>query len=156
MTWNSAELIPPAIVPPAPVEFSVLDAAVPADLAAWRVQWSGWPDREIMAHPDFVRRFARPGDRVLAAAEAEAFWSRFNRWARSHDVVTSFARLSLFPDQLLPFDGDVVVNSPNVVRRLDLGDEELWNDYAPKVRQNVRRARSRGCSLLVDAEGARL
>jgi len=204
MTWNSAELIPPAIVPPAPVEFSVLDAAVPADLAAWRVQWSGWPDREIMAHPDFVRRFARPGDRVLAAAarttrggvlypfilrplaaepwasdrkewdvttpygyggafawnaapeEAEAFWSRFNRWARSHDVVTSFARLSLFPDQLLPFDGDVVVNSPNVVRRLDLGDEELWNDYAPKVRQNVRRAKSRGCSLLVDAEGARL
>ena len=204
MTPNSADLIPPVTASPAALEFSVFDAAIPADLAAWREHWNGWPDREIMAHPDFVRRFARKGDQVLAAAartarggvlypfilrplasepwaterkgwdattpygyggpfgwntapeEAEAFWARFNRWARAHDVVTSFARLSLFPDQLLPFDGEVVVNSPNIVRRLDLGDEDLWKDYAPKVRQNVRRARSRGCSLQVDAEGARL
>lgn len=201
---DSADLVSPVATPPVPVEFSVLDADVAADLALWRERWQGWPDREIMGHPDFVRRFARPGDQVLAAAsptarggilypfilrplasepwaakrtgwdattpygyggpfawnattdEAAAFWSRFNRWARARDVVTSFARLSLFPDQLLPFDGDVVINSPNFVRGLELGDDDLWNDYAPKVRQNVRRAVSRGCSLEVDPDGARL
>jgi hypothetical protein len=204
MTWNHGDLVSPATTPPAGLDFSVLDADVPADLDLWLKRWQGWPDREVMAHPEFVRRFARRGDRVLAASartdrggilypfilrplaaepwaagraawdattpygyggpfawnaaagDAAAFWPRFNRWALERDVVTSFARLSVFPDQLLPFDGEVSDNSPNIVRNLELGDEELWNDYAPKVRQNVRRARSRGCSLEVDPAGGRL
>lgn len=158
-----------------------------------------------MAHPEFVRLFARKGDLVLAATarteqggvlypfilrplsaepwnppgqagwdltsaygyggpfawnltagEAGSFWAQFDGWARAREVVTSFTRLSVFPDQLLPFDGEVVVNSPNVVRGLELSEEDLWNDYAPKVRQNVRRARSRGCSVQVDPDGVRL
>jgi hypothetical protein len=183
----------------------VLDAGDPRDAADWRELWQDWPDREVMAHPDFVRLFARKGDLVLAATaktaqggvlypfilrplseepwapadctgwdlttaygyggpfawsvtpdEARGFWSRFERWARERKVVTSFARLSVFADQLLPFDGDAPVNGPNIVRSLELSDEDLWNDFVPKVRQNVRRARSRGCQLQVDAEGSRL
>jgi hypothetical protein len=72
MTWNSADLISPVSVPPAALEFTVFDAGVPADLALWRERWNGWPDREIMAHPDFVRRFARAGDQVFAAAARTA------------------------------------------------------------------------------------
>jgi hypothetical protein len=155
--------------------------------------------------PEFVRLFARAGDRVLAATlrterggvlypfilrplsaepwapqdcrawdlttaygyggpfawnvsadDARAFWSGFERWLRETGVVSSFARLSVFPDQLLPFDGEVAVNSPNIVRSLECSDEELWNDYEPKVRQNIRRARSRGCALEVDPDGARV
>lgn len=186
-------------------EFSVLDAADPRDAAAWRQLWESWPDRDVMAHPEFARLFSRPGDLALAATvraekggilypfilrplSAEpwsppnqmgcdlttpygyggpfawgitaevgrSFWARFALWARARQVVASFARLSVFPDQLLPFDGDVAVNSPNIVRSLELTEEALWNDYAPKVRQNVRRARSRGCSLEVDPGGARM
>jgi len=187
------------------LEFSVLDAAVPLDRAAWIHLWETWPDREVMVHPEFVRLFAREGQRVLAAAargekggvlypfilrplarepwcpsglsccdlttaygyggpfaweltaeETRSFWSQFDHWVRERDVVTSFARLSVFPEDLLPFDGEVAVNSPNIVRTLALSDDELWNDYLPKVRQNVRRARSRGCELEVDRDGARL
>ena len=186
-------------------EFAVLDAAVPPDRDTWIQLWESWPDREVMAHPEFVRLFAQEGQQVLAAAargerggvlypfilrplasepwnppgtagcdlttaygyggpfawgvppdEARTFWSRFDRWARERKVVTSFARLSVFPEDLLPFDGEIAVNSPNVVRTLELSDEELWNDYLPKVRRNVRRARSRGCELQVDPDGLRL
>jgi hypothetical protein len=187
------------------MEFAVLDADVPLDRATWVHLWETWPDREVMAHPEFVRLFAGEGQKVLAAVargerggvlypfirrplsqepwnpaglagcdlttaygyggpfawsvteeEARSFWSRFDLWAREHGVVTSFARLSVFPEDLLPFDGDVVVNSPNIVRTLDLSEEDLWNDYLPKVRQNVRRARSRGCELEVDSDGKRM
>jgi hypothetical protein len=194
------------LLPTAPrLDFAVLDAAVSLDRATWIHLWEAWPHREVMAHPDFVRLFAREGQQVLAAAacgekggvlypfirrplaqepwsppglegcdlttaygyggpfawgmmaeETRSFWSRFDHWVRERDVVTSFARLSLFPEDLLSFDGDVAVNSPNVVRTLTLSDEDLWNDYLPKVRQNVRRARSRGCALEVDTDGARL
>jgi hypothetical protein len=89
----------------------------------------------------------------VSPAEAADFGRCFEGWARGRGAVTAFARLSVFKDQLLPFDGETVVNGPNVLRRLDLSDEELWNDYEPKVRQNVRRARSRGCTLRVDERG---
>jgi len=205
----SSETIPSTAAPAppaaAPVEFSVLNAGMPLERAAWVQLWESWPDREVMAHPEFALLFARDGQQVLAATargrqggvlypfirrpidaepwcpsgvsccdlttpygyggpfawglnaeETHSFWSQFDRWARAQDVVTSFARLSVFPEDLLPFDGEVAVNSPNVVRHLELSDEELWSDYLPKVRQNVRRALSRGCQLEVDPDGARL
>src|SRR5262249_36124333 len=48
--------------------FRLLDADRFEDRAAWLAHWDEWPDREIMAHPDYARLFARPQDRVLAAA----------------------------------------------------------------------------------------
>src|SRR6185503_9637385 len=47
------------------VEF--LDAAQPPERKRWLDVWSAWPRRDIMAHPDYVRLFARPGDRAVAA-----------------------------------------------------------------------------------------
>jgi hypothetical protein len=51
-----------------PVEFHVLDANVPLDRATWVQLWENWPDREVMAHPEFVKLFAIEGQQVLAAA----------------------------------------------------------------------------------------
>ena len=45
----------------------VLDAAVPAELAAWLALWERWPGREVFAHPEYVRLFARPCDRAVCA-----------------------------------------------------------------------------------------
>src|SRR5262245_50993350 len=47
------------------VEF--LDAAQAPDRTKWLEAWWAWPRRDIMAHPDYVRLFARPGDRAVAA-----------------------------------------------------------------------------------------
>jgi hypothetical protein len=192
----------PSAVDVRPEGFRVLGAEDPAQRAEWLRLWERWPDAEVMAHPEFGRLFARPGDQVVAATyagatggvlyplilrplrlepwapadrdlcdlttpygyggpfawgvspeEAADFGRRLADWARARGVVTAFARLSLFSDQLLPFDGETIVNGPNVLRRLDLSDEELWNDYDPKVRQNVRRARFRGCTLRIDEKG---
>jgi len=190
---------------PAGLRVRFLDAGAAEDRRAWLDLWHRWPDREVMAHPDYVRLFARPGDRVLAAADQTArggvlypfiarplsrepwsppdlnawdtttaygyggpfawnvapeetidFWPQFERWARQEHIVTSFARLSLFTDQVLPFDGLVEVNGPNIVRSLTDSEDRIWTSYDPKVRKNVRRARERGCCLLVDASGAYL
>jgi len=161
----------------------ILDAGLPADLDAWLDLWQEWPDREVMAHPEYVRLFARPGDRTLAAtlrtatggilypfilrplatepwvpsdvfgyditsaygyggpfawnadaADAEAFWVEVDRWARTRRVVSSFARLSIFPEQLLSFPGESRAGGPNIVRTLEASAAELWADYAFKVR----------------------
>jgi hypothetical protein len=185
------------------VEF--LDAAQAQDRKKWLDLWTSWPEREVMAHPDYVRLFARPQDRAIAAAlrtpsggilypvivrpiasepwapadargsdlttpygyggpfawsvtpeDARAFWQGVDAWAAAHGVATSFARLSLFSGQLLPFHGETVSGGPNVVRRVDTTDEALWNDYRRNARRNIDIARERGVGVEFDPEGRRL
>jgi len=185
------------------VEF--LDPDEPRERAAWMELWNSWSDREVMAHPDYVRLFARPQDRVVAAVlrsddggilyplivrpfaaepwgaaggqacdlttaygyggpcgwnvtegDTQVFWAEFDEWARDQDAATSFDRLSLFPEQLIPFKGEVEIRGTNIVRRLDLPEAEIWTEYAPKVRQNANRARRLGLSVEADSTGKRL
>lgn len=88
--------------------------------------------------------------------DARTFWSAAEAWLRDVHVVTSFARLSLFPEELLAFHGEVSEMMPNVVRRLDLDSDALWKDYAHKVRKNVSADRRAGLSFEVDPDGRRL
>jgi len=92
----------------------------------------------------------------ISEREALSFWSQFDFWARARGAITSFARLSLFPEQILRFHGDVLDRGPNIVRRLDLADDELWADYDGKVRKNVKRARQEGVEIAFDPLGLRL
>jgi hypothetical protein len=184
---------------------SFLRADVSFERSEWLQLWYEWPGRDIMAHPDYARLFARPTDQVLAAAsrtrhggilypiilrplaaerwapkdseewdattpygyagpfgwgvtaeEGALFWDRLDSWMRARRVITSFTRLPLFPEILLPFRGPVELSGPCVVRRLDLSEEDIWADYAPKVRQNVQRARRLGMTVEADPSHRRL
>lgn len=88
----------------------------------------------------------------------DRFWTECNVWARERRVVSLFARLSLFPEQQLPFDPDGETDSPmrNIVRALSLDPERTWYDYAHKVRKNVKRAHSHGLTVEADFDGKHL
>jgi hypothetical protein len=91
-----------------------------------------------------------------SADQAAEFWKQVEDWLREHAVVSSFVRLSLFPDQLLAFPGTVELNAPNVVRSLDLTPDELWHAYEHKVRKNVNRAKQSQLAVEIDPAGRRL
>ncbi len=50
----------------------ILDAAVPAELVDWLALWERWPGREVFAHPEYVRLFARACDRAVCAVGEDA------------------------------------------------------------------------------------
>ncbi|MGI8610426.1 MAG: GNAT family N-acetyltransferase [Candidatus Dormibacteria bacterium] len=86
----------------------------------------------------------------VSAHVGSRFWQAFSAWARERRVVSMFARLSLFSDDLLPFEGPTRVVQPNVVRDLRLADEALWRDFEHKVRKNVKRAQAMGVMVESD------
>jgi hypothetical protein len=90
------------------------------------------------------------------ASAAEAFGINWTDGRRGSRLVTAFVRLSLFPDQVLDFRGDVVERFRNVVRELSSSEDELWKDYAHKVRKNVKRVVELGLSVERDANARRL
>lgn len=90
------------------------------------------------------------------ARRDERFWSAFNDWCANQSVAAAFSRGSLFPEQVLASTWDTSERGQNVVRALRLTEEELWKDYAHKVRKNVNRARREGLEVELDLEGEHL
>lgn len=183
--------------------YRILDASSPGDLARWLDLWRGWPEREVMAHPEYARLFARPCDRVVCAAgegargailfpllvrplaaepwasageqrldavtpygyggpfawgerDEPGFWRAYAAWCRELRIVTTFCRLSLFPEQLAEPPGQVEVRSQNVVVPLEGGAEAIWRAYEGKVRKWVKVAERAGLEVVADATGERL
>jgi hypothetical protein len=84
------------------------------------------------------------------------FWVNFEAWIENNKVVSSFVRLSLFPDQTIPFRGTVEHNTSNIVRTLEIDPEVLWREYEHKVRKNVNKAKQANLTVEIDPTGLRL
>lgn len=85
-----------------------------------------------------------------------AYWRAYADWCRQAGVVSTFARLSLFPQQLAPLPGPAVAVAPNVVIPLTRDLDALWRAYESNVRRWVQRAERAGLMVEIDREGARL
>lgn len=91
-----------------------------------------------------------------ADTEQEQFWDAFDDWAENTRIASGFARLSLFPEQLCSLRGEVRSVQENIVRSLELEDEELLRSYEHKVRKNINTARRAGLRVEFDEHGSRL
>lgn len=185
------------------MRFRILDASTADGTSAWLGLWRARSGREVMAHPELARLFARPCDRVVCAAgedaggailfplvlrplaaepwaspgedrwdatspygyggpfafgapDAAAYWRAHAGWCRDAKVVSTFARLSLFPRQLAPIPGPVETRLSNVVVPLEGGVDALWRGYEGKVRKWIGVAERAGLTVERDASGARL
>ncbi|MCZ7438577.1 GNAT family N-acetyltransferase [Micromonospora sp. WMMC241] len=88
--------------------------------------------------------------------EAKEFWVAFDEFCLRRRVVSEVTRLALFEQERLSPPGPTRQKLTNVVRDLDIGDEEMWREFDHKVRKNVNKARRSGVTVEVDLDGARL
>lgn len=108
---------------------------------------------------DVISPYGYAGPLVWDAGDphalARCFWREFEAWAASIDAVSEFVRFSLI-DDILPFHGTTSPRLMNYVAELTCSREELWSSFAPKVRQNARRAIRSGVTVEFDTTGERL
>jgi hypothetical protein len=85
-----------------------------------------------------------------------AFWRAHAEWCADERVVSTFARLSLFPEQLAPLPGPVEARAANIAVPLEGDEEALWRGYDTRVRRWIRIAEGSGLRVERDDEGRRL
>ena len=126
----------------------------------------------LVVRPLAAERWTRPGERRWDAItpygyggpfafgpgprDDAAFWRAYEGWCRDERIVSTFARLSLFPDQRATLAVPPEVRSPNVVRALAGGLDAIWKDYDHDVRTNVKAAQRAGVEVEIDRTGSRL
>lgn len=92
----------------------------------------------------------------VSQTNAASFWAAVRDWADKVDLLSLFCRLPLFSEDNFDFPFPTTTRSPNVVRNLAPAPEDIWRDYAPKVRKNVNRAVRAGLTVEQDPDGRRL
>ncbi|WP_157674658.1 GNAT family N-acetyltransferase [Agrococcus jejuensis] len=85
-----------------------------------------------------------------SAGRQPEFWTAFATWAQRHQVVTAFARMHPFADDVVaPPTAALVDRSVTVVRSVLADDDAVLADADRKVRKNVRRAVADGVQVHV-------
>ena len=77
----------------------------------------------------------------------------YNQYCTENHFLCEFVRFELFTQYARCYDGKTESRSHNVVRNLEIPLDEIWMDFKPKVRKNVKRANGYGLKFAVDLEG---
>jgi CelD/BcsL family acetyltransferase involved in cellulose biosynthesis len=105
---------------------------------------------------DATNPYGYGGPFAFGEPDGDAYWRAHAGWCREAGIVSTFARLSLFPGQLARLPGPVEERSRNVVIPLAGGVDAVWRGYESKVRRWVQTAERAGLTVERDATGARL
>ncbi|MFT5749101.1 MAG: hypothetical protein ACI93S_000354 [Ancylomarina sp.] len=95
------------------------------------------------------------GEGDIAPVKNE-FHMKFKNWASSYGVVSEFVRFNLFSKSVDDYHGEIIHNSDNIVCDLTKGEDQIWKEFKPKIRQNVRKASNANVSIEYDSSGERL
>jgi len=105
---------------------------------------------------DIISPYGYSGPFAWGAPDVELFWTKFDQWAATANVVSAFVRLPLFSDQQMAFAGDIEVKGLSIVRMLEMDAQAIWMDYEHKVRKNVGKAQRSGVHVEIDRIGSGL
>ena len=109
-----------------------------------------------LGYSDLTTPYGYGGAYFWGEVDGDAFWNEFDEWAGQNKIVSLFARLSLFPNSILPFRGNTRYVMDNIVRSLDLNEDLMWMDYEHKVRKNVLKSKRNDVQVEWDHRGTRL
>ncbi len=111
---------------------------------------------------DIVSPYGFGGPIILECQNIEklliAYFEDFSRYCSINNIVSEFIRFHLFDNTVIreKFYGDSMQISTNVVRDFLLTPDEIWRDFKPKVRKNVKRAISKNLRIEIDMTGVNL
>lgn len=88
------------------------------------------------------------------------FWGYVSDWDKLNQTYTAycikkhyvceFVRFELFTEYHKHYNGEVETRAHNIVRSLDMSLDEMWMDFKPKVRKNVKRANTYNLECIIE------
>lgn len=80
----------------------------------------------------------------------------YNKYCVEKHYICEFVRFLLFGNYSKYYDGNTRLCLHNVVCNLTESLENIWMNFKPKVRRNVRRAEKSGLKFIIDPKGERV
>ncbi len=77
----------------------------------------------------------------------------YKSYCKENGYICEFVRFELFDNYFRYFQGEVESRTHNVVRDLTIPIDDIWMDFKPKVRKNVKHAIRANLEIIIDESG---
>lgn len=82
-------------------------------------------------------------------------WDKLNscyeKYCTDNNYICEFVRFELLSDYYLHYKGITETRTHNIIRNLEISLEDIWTDFKPKVRKNVKRANSYNLETVIES-----
>jgi len=92
----------------------------------------------------------------IEGAGFESVEDSYEKYCHEEGFISEFVRFHLFSNYQTYFKGKSESHSRNVVRSLELSQDDMMMDFEHKVRKNIKKACSAGLEVEIDTTGERL
>lgn len=92
----------------------------------------------------------------ITAYHWKEFWLLFSDWCSKNEIISEVIKFGLLGNENCFYPGKTETVMNNIVRSLEADSEELYREYAYKVRKNVRRAEKYKLAFEIDKEKKKL
>jgi hypothetical protein len=89
------------------------------------------------------------GGFIIEGSDYISVSHEYIKWCKENNIINEFVRFNLFSDHIFQYIGDVSTMAKNVVCGLSPEWDDIWFDFAHKVRKNYNKAVKSGLELRV-------
>lgn len=90
------------------------------------------------------------GGWIIEGEYDSSLFNEYIEYCQENNIVCEFERFDLFRTDISKYYGDIKFISHNVVKKVDVSDEEIFDDMERRARKNIRKALKNELSVLID------
>lgn len=118
---------------------------------AYQVMFKRKIDTSLGTYYDLISPYGY-GGWIMSGEYDSSMYDEYIEYCKNNHIICEFERFDLFRSDISKYYGTIRKVSHNVVKRVDMNDEEIFNDMERRARKNVRKALKNGLSVMIDED----
>lgn len=121
------------------------------DTTAYQVMFKRKINTELGEYYDLISPYGY-GGWIIDGEYDSSIFDEYIDYCKDNHIVCEFVRFDLFRTDISKYYGNIKYVSHNVVKRIDLDDETVFDDMERRARKNIRKALRNELDVLVDED----
>lgn len=119
--------------------------------SAYQVMFKRKIETSIGEYYDLISPYGYGGWIINGDYDSSIF-TEYIDYCLTNNIVCEFIRFDLFRTDISKYYGNIKFISHNVVKRINLDDEKIFNDMERRARKNIRKALKNDLKVIIDDE----
>lgn len=121
------------------------------DTTAYQVMFKRKIDTVLGNYYDLISPYGYGGWNFEGEYDSSIF-NEYIKYCQMNNIVCEFQRFDLFRTDISKYYGNIRYISHNVVKRIDIDEDEIFDDMERRAKKNVRKALKNELSVFIDEE----
>lgn len=90
------------------------------------------------------------GGWMIEGGNSTALYKVYRKYCELNNIICEFVRFDLFRNDIIHYPGHLKSLTHNVVKQVDILEEEIYNEFEYRVKKNIKKAIKNDLEVLID------